>query len=545
MIWRLTASRDNIRKRILCIIAAISLLIIPSCSQEKKLYKEASESLLKNDLKLDGSNEVLEELIIALNNAEYTEPKNIILMIGDGMGFNIVEATQTVYEDELYNGTLAMRLLPVQGSQTTYSASAQITDSAAGATALATGFKTTNQVVAMDMNGNESYRTVLEIAAEQGKSTGVVATKSVTDATPAAFTAHAENRYQYEDIAKMQLGSMMAGTLDLVLGGGRSYYESEANISLLAKAKKSGLNYYTKWMPTEDYELPMAGIYADTSMDTTNESLPSLEKMTNLALELLSEDEDGFFLMVEGSQIDTYGEKNDFDREVKEAYDFDCAVAVAMRYVALNPDTVLIITADHETGDLEFPANPTKETIKQYTYSTEKHSCKAVPVYAVGYRTEELACVQENTDIGIFIASLLGEDEFGCESTVHELPYEKQEVTFDKVSDEFSVLQKNMKEEWMKIKYARALHITVKNTSDTVMELPKMQLNYKDTKYEIKPQVGYIQPREEIVLSYVFPKGLWDAGEFWTVSEIVFDTDDAEGTIEVSDLQIIERTLYW
>ena len=180
-------------KKITALLLALMLIlsVFASCSGSQKtaddsaafsrvtdanLYKKAVEALNKTEFKLDGSHEVSEDLIIAINNAEYVEPKNYIYMIGDGMGFNIVEITRAKHEDSLYQNKLAINHLPIQSSQTTYSADNQVTDSAAGGTALATGFKTSNQTVAMNHDDTAAYKMLLEIAAEKVKSTGVVET---------------------------------------------------------------------------------------------------------------------------------------------------------------------------------------------------------------------------------------------------------------------------------------------------------------------------------------------------------------------------------
>ena len=186
------------KKRIFSWIITITLILgcLSGCSilDSGAKYEKACEALAETKLTETGSYKVTEELRIASQNAEYTEPKNIIYMIGDGMGINIVETTRDFFVDSLYEGTLAIDLVPQVGWQSTYSADAQITDSAAGGTALATGYKTSNGTIAMDKLDQNPYKTVLELAAEKGKSTGIIATKAVTDATPASFTAHVADR---------------------------------------------------------------------------------------------------------------------------------------------------------------------------------------------------------------------------------------------------------------------------------------------------------------------------------------------------------------
>lgn len=532
------------KKRILCLLLVLAMAVsLPGCGKEAKLYKEAVAALQENELKLDGSNEVSEDLLVAINNAKYEEAKNIIFMIGDGMGKNIIEAAQARYSDQLYNGTLAMNYMPFQNWQCTYSALAQVTDSAAGATALATGFKTQNRVVSMDAKQETAFKTTLELAAEKGKSTGVVATKAVTDATPAAFTAHMEDRLLQEEIAAMQMDRLLDGTLDLILGGGRSFYESEANVNKLTDVRAGGIHYTTEWDVTAKSKLPLVGLYAEERIDTADEAMPNVAEMTALALDLLSEDENGFFLMVEGSQIDSYGEMNEFDREMKELYDFDCAVAVAMRFVALHPDTVLIITADHETGDLEIPMDVNKDNVNESSYHTGEHTYKTVPVFAVGYRTEELSGIIENTDIGIFVASLLEEKEFGAVSKRSSIPGtdKKETVTIQGDGGEFRVSLGKYPEYQESVEYMRTLHMTVTNKTEKTMRLPTLQFEYFGDLYEVKPQTDYIKAGETMISSYVIPKECWGFGQLKNISEFVFTVTEGKTTLEISDMVISER----
>lgn len=549
----------------MCLFLAFMMLCIPACGKEKKLYKEAVAAIEETDLQLDGSNEMSEHIAVALENADYKEAKNIIVMIGDGMGFNILDATQVTYEEELCSGTLAMRYMPVQSTQTTYSATDQITDSGAGATALATGNKTRNYRIGVDATETEDFKNVLEVAAKKGKSTGIIATKSVTDATPADFTAHVADRDLHEEIAAQQMDKLMDGTLDLALGSGRAYYESEENAEKFSKLQKEGVTYTTAWDATVESKLPVVGLYGEELyLDTTDEAVPTIAEMTDYALNMLSEDEDGFFLMVEGSQIDSWGEKNVIDRQMKEAYDFDCAVAVAMRYVALHPDTVLIITADHETGDLELPENLTPDSIlKEHAYHTEKHSYKTVPVFAAGYRTEELSGVHENTDIGIFVASLLGEEEFGHTSTTHTLldTNEKEDVkvlldanpsaaegkdtviaTFDETHTEFVVPIDKCTELQETVEYLRVFHMTVTNTSNVRLPLPTMNFEHMRKAYSVKPQDDYIEPGETVELSYVFPTECWALKQLENISQLIFSVEGANATLEFSNMRVTERS---
>ena len=434
--------------------------------------------------------------------------KNIIFMIGDGMGYNAIDAAETLYKKELKNERLSMKSLPVHGSSITYSMSNQVTDSAAGGTALSTGYKTGNKIVAKSMDKSTDYKTTLELAAEKGKSTGIVVTTPTVDATPASFTAHVNNRELYEEIAKQQLEKLADGTLDLVMGGGQTYYECDENQSYLNAAEKEGITYTKVWKDTQNAFLPVVGLYAPEELDTTDETIPSIADMTEYALQQLSTDKDGFFLMVEGAQIDDFAEKNNLERELEEIYNFDCAVEVAKKYVEKNPDTVLIVTADHETGDVESPMDQTAEQVLELTtYSTELHTYKSVPVFAMGPQTEALKGTCENTEIGIFVASLLGEKEFGQVSKKNTIVSYKTEEC---IEGNYQLPDELFEEKAEEIQAAKVIHITIENATDQTLELPTLQFKYKNKQYVVKPQKTYCASGEKMQVDYPIPEKAWD-----------------------------------
>ncbi|MBQ7826749.1 MAG: alkaline phosphatase [Clostridia bacterium] len=536
------------------------------------LYWDAVANIEKTEPVTDGTNGMNEDILVAINNANYTEPKNIIYMIGDGMGKNIAVAAKYCHIDDLYGGELTMNYLPVEGRQSTYSTSDQITDSAAGGTALATGFKTTNSTISMNTDDTAAYKTLLELAAEKGKSTGIIATKTVTDATPATFTAHVGDRSEQLEIAGQQLSKLTDGTLDLVLGGGSSYYDDGSNAAVRAAAKERGVTYTKDWDVAQSAELPLAGLFATENMPTDGTD-PHIAAMTDLALDLLSEDENGFFLMVEGSKIDTYGHSNDFGAEIDETYEFDCAIAVALRFVALNPDTVLVITADHETGELAISNEPTPENIRDSgRYSSGGHHWVDVPVYAVGYGTEALAGNQENTDVAIFLAGLMGEENFGQRSETYEL----FDVTdSDNVS---AIIARNdcadavtVAGGGLLVNYGKgegkvtnmyvpkdvfelpteeydtitAFRVTMTNKSDDIKRLPSCGVKMEDgSLYNAGERITYIKPGETITYTYNLDARFRHTGSLAKVEEfVIYSTAGYTADILISDITAVSRPL--
>ena len=532
----------NIRKRTILPILLILTLLFSACGTqpEEMTYESALKWVEESTLDENGLYGVSEELVFALQSTEYTAPKNIIYMIGDGMGANIIQATQEKYTDELYGNRLAINYLTKVGTHSSYSASDKITDSAAGGTALATGQKTSNYTVGMDKKHTTNYKSVLDLAAEKGKSTGIIATKSVTDATPAAFTAHVEDRLMQNAIAKQQLVKIVAGTLDLVLGGGADYYEFFDNEKEFEAAEGKGMSYSDKWEDTLDDKLPLVGLYANDALNTTAAYIPTLAEMTDFALKQLSEDEDGFFLMVEGSQIDSMAHDNDLEKEIYEMYQFDNAIAVAMRYVALHPDTLLIVTADHETGGLYFPVEGYGDG-KDYVYLSEEHTSVNVPVFALGYGIEELDTIKENTDVAGFVAAALGEDDFEQESSITKL---------DDVKDILTQLAS--------AKNVRAIHYVAKNTGAEKVTTPALKIQTTDgATYDAVPQYAYIDAGESLTLTYILPVELWQDNAFAKVSSVelsyevvaenawktTFGYDKLVGELEIQEIYITDRVL--
>lgn len=283
-----------------------------------------------------------------------TTPRNIILMIGDGMGFGQVSAHRqyqdnpatpalepTVFDDLLV-GTLATR--PTDGYDS-------ITDSAAGATAYACGVKTRNGAIGVDAVGKPCL-TVLELARQRGKRTGIVVSSQLTHATPASFYAHAASRKQVAEIAEQFLLATGMPAVDLALGGGAEDF----NTAQRQQLQRAGVTVVSTWPEAQAAtRLPLFGTFAPVGLPMAIDrpaGQPSLAELTAHALPLLGDREPGFFLLIEGSQIDWASHANDIVGTLSEMQDFAAAITVAQRYAAQHPDTLLVITADHETGGL-------------------------------------------------------------------------------------------------------------------------------------------------------------------------------------------------
>jgi len=319
-------------------------------------------------------------------------PKNIILMIGDGMG-----------TAQLYAGITALRdntnieRCPVSGFVKTLSADDYITDSAAGATAYATGYKTNNGYLSVTPDGI-AKETILEMAEKKGLSTGMVTTCAITHATPAAFVSHVNSRGSYEDIAAQFLKT----DIDVFIGGGWSHFTKRADGRNLADSLLKH-NYVVARTMDEVMNAgsgKLAGLLADEHPARFSAGRGDmLPKSTAKALEILSANKKGFFLMVEGSQIDWGGHGNDLNYVVEEVVDFDHAIGKAIDFAAKDGETLVIITADHETGGMAITGGDMKQGKVEARFTYGDHSAVMVPLFAFGPGAEKFSGLQDNTDV--------------------------------------------------------------------------------------------------------------------------------------------------
>lgn len=328
------------------------------------------------------------------------EARHVVLMIGDGMGFEHVKASSIYLNGR--PGTLSFESFPFSGEITTQSANNGVTDSAASATAMATGVKVDNGVVSMAVPGEGGELvTLLEYFKNKGMATGVVTTTFMTHATPAAFGAHEASRNSYMQIADDYLNQ----TRPNVLFGGGGYGMS------VAAAEKAGYIVVTNAAEMEaldadgeDFVSGQFGVtYLPYELDGLGD-LPHLSEMTATALNVLDNDPDGFFLVVEGGRIDHASHDKDIARTIHETIAFDQAVQVVMEWAQGRTDTQVIVTADHETGGLTVESNNGAGTYPTVTWSMGSHTGVNVPIYAWGVHAGRISGVMDNTGIFGMIA---------------------------------------------------------------------------------------------------------------------------------------------
>lgn len=335
--------------------------------------------------------------------------KNVIFIIGDGTG--LVQLTSGQYNLVGAEGLLHLQTMPVTGIVKTYAANSLITDSASGATAYSCGVKTDNGKIAQLPDGTDC-KTILEMAEEKGLSTGIVSTSGVTHATPASYASHVPSRGMQAEIAEQYL---LSGT-DVILGGGTEYFipSTEAKSkrkderNLITEFKEAGYEYIdTKAALDASVNGKLLGLFSTSGMPS-EERTPTLEEMSSKAISILSENENGFFLMIEGSQIDWGGHENNTPYVLREVEDFDNAIKAALDFAKEDGETLVVVTADHETGGMTLNAPYGSRDRIEIAWTTGNHTGVPVPLMAYGPHAIEFTGWWENTEVGIKVAELFG-----------------------------------------------------------------------------------------------------------------------------------------
>ncbi len=331
-------------------------------------------------------------VFIPTNQANENQPKNIILLIGDGMSFAHVQAGILASETPLY-----IEQFKNIGFIHTSSANDFVTDSGAAGTALASGIKTNNQFIGMDPDSN-AVKSILHIASDNGLSTGIVVSCAVTHATPAAFVAHQPHRNMTEEIALDFLDT----EIDVIIGGGRDHFMNRGDgRNLLEDLEAKGFHIAGDMDEAREVsDGRLAALVAPNHPPKYTENRGDLlPDGTRIALDLLSRNRDGFFLMVEGSQIDWGGHDNDVDYVIAEMLDFDRAVGRALEFARQDGETLVIVTSDHDTGGMGIHGfDPETRTVVA-EWTTGGHTGLIQPVFAWGPGSEEFRGIYENTGV--------------------------------------------------------------------------------------------------------------------------------------------------
>lgn len=331
----------------------------------------------------------------------YAKSKNVILFIGDGMGHAHIEATANYFEG---GSTLFFQSFPSKATIYTSSLGGEVTDSAAAATAMATGVKTKNGMIGRNAEG-EDLDNITYLLRKAGYATGVVTDVSMSHATPAAFSSQADNREQHNHIIDSMLSRtrpdlLFGGALEInpewaIYKGYRVVSDYDGLVGLLQSPESLGR---------------ISGQFGSYQLPWANESaegLPRLEELTNAAIRLLSKKSDkGFFVMIEAGKIDWASHGEDLLRTVHEVRALENAVKVAYEFAQNDPDTLVLVTADHETGGLELSGPVQKDSLRAHRWTgpgagsgNVAHTGVDVGLYAFGKGHDAFQGSYENTEI--------------------------------------------------------------------------------------------------------------------------------------------------
>ncbi|MFA5352990.1 MAG: alkaline phosphatase [Thermodesulfovibrionales bacterium] len=346
----------------------------------------------------------------------HSRAKNIIFMVPDGMGLADVTAAR-IRKNGIAGSPLNMETLDEIGYQRTYAANNTITDSAAAASAWACGEKFNNGEICFHADGKASNPTILELAKGCGKATGLVATSTITHATPAVFGAHVVSRGCEKEIARQYIEVTMP---EVILGGGVSKFRSSTPDACGASgdfiAEAMGLGYSVAYTKDEmnaavsSGNRKILGLFNQSGLTpeylrTAGITEPRLPEMTKAALEILEKDRDGFFLMVEGSQIDWANHANDLEYQIGETLAFDEAVKAVEDWIDEKPmrkqNTLLIIVPDHETGGFSVNGPEDGGELGQFFagWTSMGHTGVDTMIWSQGPGSEKLGKALDNTDL--------------------------------------------------------------------------------------------------------------------------------------------------
>ncbi len=325
--------------------------------------------------------------------------KNVILMIGDGMSLMHIYSAWTANRGKLY-----IENAPVTGLSKTYCANKLITDSGAGGTALSSGVKTMYHSVGVDVEGNP-IPSLISLAKDKGLSAGVAVTCRLWDATPADFCCHNIDREnEYEIVA-----DYVNCRADYVVGGGGLKFVNRPDgRNIYKELEQKGYQIAKSW--EECLKLKDGKIFAVTDSFDTPKPKDRGDRLAQSSLKgmnLLNKNDKGFFMMIEGSQLDDYGHFNDLEMLMQETLDFDRTIGEVFKWAAEDGETLIVITADHETGGLTLLGGDKEKGEIQCKFSTTSHSGVMVPVYAFGPGAENFTGIYENTAIFDKIKKLL------------------------------------------------------------------------------------------------------------------------------------------
>lgn len=390
------------KRRISCqknLMVHFTLIILPSANQ----YFSELNIIYLNSLKMF-KNQFINFIVILLTSlsllpsgscrvSEKTPPpevKNIIFLIGDGVGLSQIQAAMTRKGSALH-----IEKLPVVGLQKTDAANNYVTDSAASATALASGKKVNNGSIGIDPEGNFT-ESIIEVVEKMGLKSGLVATNTITHATPAGFAAHQPDRNMYEEIAL----DLVSSGVDVLIGGGRDHFiKRKDSLNLEEKMKTMGFEVVQDLTQVSGETERLLALLTDSHMPYVLDGRGNLlQDMVETALQVLNfNNKKGFFLMIEGSQVDPACHAQDIEKAIAEMLDFDLAVGKALDFAIRDGNTLVVVTGDHETGGLTILRGNYETGEMSVNFSTGGHTGIMLPVFSFGPGAEKFSGIFDNT----------------------------------------------------------------------------------------------------------------------------------------------------
>lgn len=339
------------------------------------------------------------DIVSVAEPAADAEVRNVILMIGDGMGLEQVSCAWVVN-----HGKLNFDNMSVLGLSRTWSASDLITDSGAGGTALAAGVKTANDHVGSDPDGGPLYSFLVD-AGKAGMKTGVVTTCHLADATPADFCSHNVYRYNFDDI----IADYLDCGVDYIAGGGRDYFTTKREDSRNIEDEMAAKGYHVVHDEAglKGASLPVLGLMSGDNLPVAMERGDLFRHMVSEGLAKISADGNRFAMMIEGSCIDDWLHGNDIGKAMEELLDFDRTLGDVLEWAAADGHTLVVVTADHATGCLTLRDGSLEEGRIGVSFASESHNGIAVPYYVWGPGRDRFGGIMENNELGKLIASFI------------------------------------------------------------------------------------------------------------------------------------------
>lgn len=330
--------------------------------------------------------------------------KNVILMIGDGMSLMHVYTAWAANRGKLW-----LENAQATGLSKTWAVKKLVTDSGSGGTSLATGVKTVYHAVGVDPEG-KPLTSLVDVAKELGKDAGMAVTCRLWDATPCDFCCHNIDRDKEEEL----VGDYPTSGVDFVFGGGAQKFTNRKDgRDIFKELQKKGYHVSRTLDDFFAYD-KNSRIFAvpyDKDTPLPDERGDLLARASMKGISLMNQNKNGFFMMIEGSQLDDYGHFNQLDLLMKETLDFDQTVGEVMKWAAKDGETLVVVTADHETGGLTLVNGNKDDGRVECCFSTKDHSGAMVPVYAFGPGAENFTGIFENTDVFKNIKKLMTEGE--------------------------------------------------------------------------------------------------------------------------------------